>query len=350
MIWYRILLTLISLMMTWGMSQASVRVYYNKTNGFDGIAKSKACSVDEAGDLVLGSNSGTPGFALMPVPDDINDRMVYSLRVRSLEAQNQHYSILINFRDSLNYDEIKIVSGNTDLYEPYDRRYFQIEFWKHTEGMESCMAVSKKFYKDLGRKNDYNTLCLNFKNDCLTFQIGRSTYETVFELQLPLDKMKKIGVLSVQKIGIKNIYIDYEPLGEPMKAQIYNYAAIDSLISNSDEPIVGYWNYFDRKINVPKVQLGGKYSLAIIPDVGTQNFNVLYIDNAKVNESKWKCGMIKGRLYPTGVYGNYNLVWYDADMNEMNDDCYVSLTGGEFVEFVFPVEKSSFRLIKVKNN
>ncbi|MDE6716086.1 MAG: hypothetical protein K2J74_06370 [Muribaculaceae bacterium] len=331
---------------------ANERDYYNKYNGFGSLIHSSCGNINlnNSGSLMIESINDVPVISLLSLRDDIDDgNLVFALRLRNADSRNnQAIGVILNYADSLNYTELRFINDNTDKFEPHDRRYTIIEVWNIQNGVPVRTATSEKIFKNIGHDNEFKTICLNFICGDLIVQAGRSSFGTVLQMPFSLDVTKMIGVSSRGKVELKNLYIDYKPLTLPERNRILSDTEIDDMLSASNDPIVGFWNYFDRKLNSPKVLLGGKYTLAVLPDNDSNEFVIVSISDAKVNDSKWIKGMIKGRLIPTGVYGNYNLIWYDADMNEMSDDCYALLSGSEFLEFIFPIEKSSFRLIKAK--
>lgn len=350
---YFISLTLfITIIFSSHFATANERDYYNKYNGFGTLIHTFHGDADfnESGNLLISSRKGSDALSLLSLRNDIdNGNLVYAMRIRNTDGKNDNaLGIILNYADSLNYTELRFINGNSDKFEPHDRRFTIIEVWDTKNGKSVCTAKSEKIFKNIGHDNEFKTIRLNFICGDLIVQAGRSSFETVFQMPFSLDVTKKIGISSRGKVELKNLYIDYKPLSIPEKNPIYSEREIEEMLSGSTDPLVGVWNYFDRKVNSPKVQLGGKYSIAVLPDYVSKVYIIVYISDAKVNESKWVKGMIKGRLYPTSIYGNYNLVWYDADMNEMSDDCYASFSGSDLLELVFPIEKSSFRLIKAK--
>ena len=64
----------------------------------------------------------------------------------------------------------------------------------------------------------------------------------------------------------------------------------------------------------------------------------------------WEPGMLKGHITPTLFTGNYDLMWIDATMEPIDNDCYATIENGIILTLNFPVYKSQVRLSKIINN
>lgn len=115
---------------------------------------------------------------------------------------------------------------------------------------------------------------------------------------------------------------------------------------NPNDSIAGIYRYFDRDTDPSAAQIGGDYTLAIIPVEGTDSYAVCYLDGATVNRGLWRPGMVKGILTPTEFVGHYNLRWLDADFRIMEAEQYAFFPGNNLLQLVFPLYKSKFRLVR----
>ena len=79
-------------------------------------------------------------------------------------------------------------------------------------------------------------------------------------------------------------------------------------------------------------------------------YDLIYIDGAQVKKSMWEPGMLKGHITPTLFTGNYDLMWIDATMEPIDNDCYATIENGIILTLNFPVYKSQVRLSKIINN
>ena len=72
--------------------------------------------------------------------------------------------------------------------------------------------------------------------------------------------------------------------------------------------------------------------------------DLIYMAGAQTNETRWKQGMLKGRLTPTGYVGYYHLEWYDATGRLLAEDCYAEYDEkSKTMTFVFPSLNASLR-------
>lgn len=105
------------------------------------------------------------------------------------------------------------------------------------------------------------------------------------------------------------------------------------------------WVLLDGEYDTRKSHAGGSYVLAQIGN------DLVYMGGAKTNSGHWHCGMLKGRLVPTGFVGYYKLEWIDATGR--------SLTGMNYVEadedagtlkMVFPELNATMRFARRISN
>ncbi|MDE7407002.1 MAG: hypothetical protein K2M76_01160, partial [Muribaculaceae bacterium] len=112
------------------------------------------------------------------------------------------------------------------------------------------------------------------------------------------------------------------------------------------DPIIGEWYYLDRSNEPDKARLGGEYRLRIQPsaDAVPGHYDMLYIDGARVNASKWKPDMLKGTLASTQFQDRYLLRWYDAEGNMMERDLRAEYdSAAKVLTLYFPIQKAMLR-------
>lgn len=116
-------------------------------------------------------------------------------------------------------------------------------------------------------------------------------------------------------------------------------------IAQSDNPAEGIWQYLDRDANPRYALPGGNYTLATVAD-GRGGYDIIYLSGAEKAASKWEAGMIKGHLSPTVFEHHYNLVWFDAEMNEISRECSADIELPAIMRLNFPLLKTTVRLSK----
>lgn len=116
-------------------------------------------------------------------------------------------------------------------------------------------------------------------------------------------------------------------------------------IASQTDPLVGIWTYLDRTNHPDYSRPGGKYTLAVVAD--GDNFDIVYLGGAEINSSQWPRFTLKGRLAPSTVPGSYALTWYDAEFNELSEECFATLSpDGRVLSLEFPLLQSSLRFEK----
>lgn len=78
-----------------------------------------------------------------------------------------------------------------------------------------------------------------------------------------------------------------------------------------------------------------------------ERYAILYIGGAKVNQGKWKTGMVKGYLYPDPFEGIYSVEWNDAEGMRLTESVKAQAGEGSTLTIQFPYQSSVLRLRKL---
>lgn len=141
------------------------------------------------------------------------------------------------------------------------------------------------------------------------------------------------------------------------REEIDSVMAVQGAVDSSP---VGIWSFLDRDTDGVRSQLGGYYTIAVIPHDGRCDnvpgvdareepaFDILYLEGAKVNPAAWAPGMLKGQLHPTPFIGHYRLVWYDALKEDMGRECFADLADNALLTLSFPLHGGKIRFSRVR--
>lgn len=121
---------------------------------------------------------------------------------------------------------------------------------------------------------------------------------------------------------------------------------ISELLQTANDTISGIYQYFDRDTDPAKIHPGGFYKLALVPISGSEQYALCYLDGATVNPQFWTPGTVKAILIPTEFERHYTLKWLDAEFNELDAEQYAEFVDGNILRLVFPLYKSSMRLVR----
>ena len=106
---------------------------------------------------------------------------------------------------------------------------------------------------------------------------------------------------------------------------------------------VGFWRYFDRNTDDSRFELGGKYTIALVPT--DSGYDILYNSGANRFSSYWSPYMKKGALVRTPFYNQYEIHWFTADKNLYFDECYASVSE-DILTLHFPIQQSTVRFYR----
>ena len=141
---------------------------------------------------------------------------------------------------------------------------------------------------------------------------------------------------------VSDISITYDSTENPTD---FSSEYINEYMSESEDPLEGYWTFFDRDLDESLLKPGGFYTLACIKK--DDCYQMLYLDGSAINADEWQPGDIKAILKPTYFNGIYEVEWFDALKSPMNYDIKAQLGEGNTLNFQFPYQSSKFRLRKL---
>lgn len=273
---------------------------------------------------------------------------VFDSMNNTFKISNPNWGFIWNFKDDLNYLQIKLSGFNSLLHDILDERKLIVEIIKVSMGKKEIIKT-ESFNNEVDLYDGYNSLWLKYDGTYTSLYIGKKKPVLIYKTQdIKYDNHMKTGffagpgsVVKLERFTTKkNILKEKVLTTKWQNKNINKYLKSDTL-----ELIEGIWKYFDRNIDESRLKLGGKYSLVIVKN-DQKGYDILYYDGAVINNTKWTTGMLKGRLYPTPFKDNFNLQWYDSTLQLVDDDNYATIEDNNIISFFFPTEKGEIRFIK----
>lgn len=267
---------------------------------------------------------------------------------KTIKVSNTEWGMVWNYIDDNNYNLIRLKGGNTMLYDVLDERYITVDVISVKNGKSNTInTVTCK--KNVDLYGGYNVIRVLFDGNTTSVLVGNKDLDMVAKIDgVEYGYSFKAGYWTgaASKIKVERFVTNVNPIKESQLATKWTKSDLDRYFSGADlDDLEGYWTYLDRNLDEKKLKLGGKYTLAIVKN--TKNgYDVIYVEGAKVNPTKWECGMLKAVLKPTKFMNNYDMEWYDAVMDEFNDDTYASVDGNMVLTFRFPIGNGQIRFAK----
>lgn len=213
---------------------------------------------------------------------------------------------------------------------------------RHTPGGETVIE-ELKLRDGFGQMREANTLGveIDLPSAKATVYGGKQELTKLAELTMEGAYSPTMAVEAQGDLEIYDLVSEYtRDRGLDLQSP-WTAAELASHLKNAKNP-AGFYRYLDRN-NAPEyLRLGGKYTLALV-ETAEGGFDIVYVDGAERNRSKWTPGMLKGHLSPTIFTDHYDLTWYDADLNRLDDECSADIEQGAILTLNFPLLKSSFR-------
>ncbi len=274
----------------------------------------------------------------------------YSFEVRAALAENkerngkshQKWGIMWNYvshSGNVSYNYAVVQCGNTNYGDFLDQRYAEVKIGRMDNGVDEEF-LTNRLYKGVDMSCGYNSFLLEWESGKAKLFIGDKEFNHIATIDTP--NAGECGILTNDLLNVMSAALEVKPDVSLSLRTEWTERALDEYFSDKVSAIEGYWKFLDRKVNAKKAKVGGEYRFAIIKD--GEEYLILYMSGAVTNASKWKGGMIKGRLKPTIFQNHYDLIWYDSMMEIVDKDAYADIIDGAILNLQFPVYEASFRL------
>lgn len=274
----------------------------------------------------------------------------------SLSMKSTKCGIVFN-HSSNNYWMVTIDCQNTNLYnESVDKRFMNIELTHVINGVQ-YLVDKTSVDKAINLDENLNYLGVQVDDQSIRVLVGKDKLnESLIHNFTAEEKAMSSGV-DVVHVGYavgpgalisieRAVLTTSEPLSRSNNLHTsWTREALDRHFAISKNPYEGYWTYLDRDMEDTWLKLGGRYTIALVE---TENgYDVIYIDGAQVKKSQWVTGMKKAEMNKTIFTDNFNGKWFDATLEAIDQDVYVTFESGVILSFKFPVYKSQVRFSKV---
>lgn len=196
--------------------------------------------------------------------------------------------------------------------------------------------------------NGYNNWQLLMKDGVASLAGGNRSVQPLLTIPVKFDEATEFGFIACPGacLKISNItFTDNSFIDNLHSSKWSDPNYLEEYLSTSKDPMEGYWTLFDRDLEESLLQLGGDYRFAVVKD--EDNYMLIYLGGAKINEKKWKPGMVKASLIPDPFPGIFNVVWFDAQGLPMSKDIKAQTGEGDTLTMQFPYQSSSLRLRKL---
>lgn len=190
-----------------------------------------------------------------------------------------------------------------------------------------------------------NSLVTEYGDGKLSFQIGgdRLNRAGVFEAG---GHVGSIRLQVTKAMDVKRFCVKQSPDYSKTLMTRWSSDSLASYFADSTDSVEGFWSFLDRDNDPAWAIPGGFYDLAVVRGEG-QTYDIIYLSGAKVDASRWREGMRKGKLSPTIFADHYILEWTDSrfmsDYEEITADISAE---GTILTLNFPIYHSKLRFSK----
>lgn len=351
-------------------------IYNTKYNNFETINYNQASTVD--GDfLQLNNKSATNVIITDSTHIDAFTSYKYYIKFANLhnkegkyykasDAQGKAKKIastecgLVFNHTSMGCWRVAVSCSNSSLYnESVDLRAMTVKLINDYGGSNVVKQVTLDGGVDLDE--GYNYLGVTVEENAISVKIGKDQLKEVLSYHLSdTDTKVSTGIPGVKvgyfvgpgaMISIERTVLSFNDQQQYPATNLetqWTREALDRHFADSKNPYEGYWTYLDRDMEDQWLKLGGRYTIALVEN--GHGYDVIYVDGAQVKKSMWHLGMKKAEMTQTIFTDNFTGKWFDATMEPITDDVFVTFESGVILNFKFPVYKSQIRFSKVLND
>jgi len=365
----RKVVTLIALLVVCASASAITR-YSHPQNGFAALMANgdNIAVIKNDNSLEINNNSTHDYFLLdtTTLPStfrysvrfaNANNRRGKSVKVTSdngteSKVSTQRWGVVVDAMPNGNMVTIELEVNNSDIYNDVSEgRAMKVTVNKYTSKGSSLIS-NVSISKDVNLFDGDNALSVDVDGNNLRVLIGRKKPKTVIETTIERDvTVSRVGILAGPGscVKVKRTMLNYEQNNHILKHTKWNTEALNEHFKTSIDPTEGYWTYLDRETEDNIVKTGGKYTIATVKN-DNGNYDIIYIDGAVVNDTKWKTSMLKGTIKKTIFTGNYDAMWIDSNFAPITEDVQATIENGVILTIKFPLLKGQLRFSKVIDN
>lgn len=233
--------------------------------------------------------------------------------------------------------------GNSDYGSILDERYALLTVARGGEELFS-RRYTDTFATSQGC---YNTLSVEIDNAAMTIGVSGGSRQPKHLCDLSLAEpfhafSVRVGVEGKAKISLLSAETSGEEAPRPMAD--WSMETLKSHLVGSTDPLEGFYRWLDRTNDPDYALPGGRYSVAVVR--AGEGYDLIYLDGAQTNASRWRPFMLKGRLMPTIFAGHYDLEWVDPMFETITEDVFADFDGSAILTLSFPLYKTVFRFAK----
>ncbi|MBO4721888.1 MAG: hypothetical protein J5629_03035 [Muribaculaceae bacterium] len=350
-------------------------IYNTKYNNFESINYNKVATVN--GDYLQLNNKTSRNIIVIDTTNvDIFTNYKYYIKFANLhnkegksykvvDSQGKSKSVsstecgLVFNHTSQGCWRVAVSCSNSSLYnESVDSRTMTVKLIRDFGSSNVVKQVTLNSGVDLD--DGYNYLGVTVEDNIITVKIGKDQLKDVLYYQLTASDVEsttgtpsvKVGyyVGPAAMISIERAVLSFNDQSQSPVANLETHwtrEALDRHFAASKNPYEGYWTYLDRDMEDQWLKLGGRYTIALVEN--DNGYDVIYVDGAQVKKSMWHTGMKKAEMNQTIFTDNFTGKWFDATLQPITDDVFVTFESGVILNFKFPVYKSQIRFSKVLN-
>jgi len=224
----------------------------------------------------------------------------------------------------------------------FDCRSVMFTLDYHTAKGDSIITESSH-RTDFGLERNENTLGveIDYLTGHATIYGGEEIPIQLATIAMPSPVYPAMGLQADGKAKFNYIVTEYNPDALKQLTTGHTLQTLRSCLASAPAP-EGFYQYLDCDTDNRFCRLGGNYTLALVKTL--YGYDLIYINGAVTNSSKWVTGMRKATLKPTIFRSHYNLTWYDPAGIPLSDECSADIEQQAIIKLNFPLLKSSFRL------
>lgn len=242
--------------------------------------------------------------------------------------------------------KVTLQFGNRDYGDFLDRKIARV-----TVERNGVVLAQKEVEGFVGIAGAYNSIGLKLTGSRLSVTGGGHKPDRLIDVTLDaVFSPHDVALWSRGAVKVSMFVAESGRQPSRVLASGWDIERLTERFRKSDDPLEGFWAYFDRQNDPAYARLGGRYRLAIVRRGEHadpfKEYDMVLVDGAQTLASRWEPMMLKGRLKSTVFQDHYDMEWIDSTFEPLTEDVHAALEETALLTLSFPMYKTVIRFSK----
>lgn len=194
-----------------------------------------------------------------------------------------------------------------------------------------------------------NLLIARRKGYTLAFTIGSHSQSPLLDVDMAQRSVVTIAISAGPKSPLAiyslSLAVDRTRDPEALRSPWHSADLLRDYLSNSADPLEGYWRFLDSTTDTDLARVGGEYTLASVRS--EEGYDLIYLDGARILPDLWTTGDVKAHLASTGIPDVWTVEWRDSSRRILRHNVKAQTEQSTILTVFFPFQNTSMRFHRI---